>query len=218
MDYAGIVSEFLKSHEDAGVAAIDLETLLGDSVTFLSGERIIAVSISWIDSTGFLRSAVSVADGDDPDSEYNILQSLDSHFESIDPSIILGYNHTGYDIPLIQMKIKRLQYNVRLRNIEKYFGTSWCLDLMYAIADDLWKYEGEYYIRKLDDVVIHERYKELPLMRVKDLVRLNGKTKGEAIRFLWENDRQKFVKYALGDSRDLILIFCNIFGLKLPKL
>lgn len=218
MDYSGIVSEFLKSHETAGVAAIDIETLLGDSVTFLSGERIIAISISWIDSAGFLRSAVSVADGDDADSEYNILQSLDSHFETIDPAIIIGYNHTGYDIPLIQMKIKKLQYGMRLRNIEKFFGTSWCLDLMYVIADDLWKYEDEYRIRKLDDVVIHEKYKDLPLMRVKNLVHLDGKTKSEAIRYLWQNDREKFVKYSLGDSRDLILLFSDIFGLSSPKL
>lgn len=218
MDYAGILSELLSKHEDMRIAAIDIETLMTDGASFLSGERIIAVSLSWIDPVGILRSTVSVADGDSSDAEYNILQALDSKLESINPSIIIGYNHTGYDIPLIQMKIKQLQFSMRLRNIEKYFGTSWCLDLMYAIADDLWKYDGEYHIRKLDDVVIHERYKELPLLRVKDLVHLNGKTKGEAIKFLWENDRQKFVKYALGDSRDLILIFCNIFGLKLPKL
>ncbi len=218
MDYARILSGFHNSSDATGIAAIDIETLVADGASFLSGERIIAISVSWIDSTNQLRSAVSVADGDDPDSEYNILQALDSRLESLEPEVIIGYNHTGYDIPLIQMKIKRLPYSMRLRNIERFLGTSWCLDLMYVIADDLWKYEGDYRIRKLDDVVIHEKYKDLPLMRVKNIAHMNGKTKGEAIKHLWQNDRENFVKYSIGDTKDLIVLFSDIFGLSSPKI
>lgn len=218
MDYARILSGFHNSSDATGIAAIDIETLVADGTSFLSGERIIAISVSWIDSTNQLRSAVSVADGDDPDSEYNILQALDSRLESLEPEVIIGYNHTGYDIPLIQMKIKRLPYSMRLRNIERFLGTSWCLDLMYVIADDLWKYEGDYRIRKLDDVVIHEKYKDLPLMRVKNIAHMNGKTKGEAIKHLWQNDRENFVKYSIGDTKDLIVLFSDIFGLSSPKI
>ena len=217
MDYNQLVAEALASHRDLGILSIDIETLMDDSSSFLSGERIIAVSLSWIDQTNSLRSAVFVAEGDSEEAEYNILQLLDSRLAEVNPSIIIGYNHTGYDIPLIQMKIKRLQYNKRLRNIEKYFGIAWCLDLMYVIADDLWKFGGEYRMRKLDDIVVHEKYKDLPLMRVKSIVHIEGMTKGKAIRDLWLNDREKFVKYSLGDSRDLVLLFCGIYGLGLPK-
>ena len=59
------------------------------------------------------------------------------------------------------------------RSIERVLGTAYCLDMMYVISDDLGKYDGDNYIRKLDEVVTHEKYEHLPLLRVKNLVHLD---------------------------------------------
>jgi DNA polymerase elongation subunit (family B) len=216
MDYLENARGILSARRDARIASVDLETLMPPGTKFLSGERIIAISISWIDRE--LRSKVYIAEGDSEDSEYSILSLLNEKLGEISPDIIIGYNHTGYDIPLIQMKIKRMSYSQRLRNIERVLGTAYCLDMMYVISDDLGKYDGDYYIRRLDDVVTHEKYEHLPLSRAKNLVHIDGMSKADAINYLWKNDRDKFVKYCIGDTRDLILIFMDMLGLGFPKL
>jgi DNA polymerase elongation subunit (family B) len=216
MDYLENARGILSARRDARIASVDLETLMPPGTKFLSGERIIAISISWIDRE--LRSKVYIAEGDSEDSEYSILSLLNEKLGEISPDIIIGYNHTGYDIPLIQMKIKRMSYSQRLRNIERVLGTAYCLDMMYVISDDLGKYDGDYYIRRLDDVVTHEKYEHLPLSRAKNLVHIDGMSKADAINYLWKNDRDRFVKYCIGDTRDLILIFMDMLGLGFPKL
>lgn len=216
MDYLENARSILSNRRDARIASIDLETLMPPGTKYLSGERIIAISISWIDHD--IRSKVYIAESDSEDSEYNILALLNEKLGEILPSIIIGYNQTGYDIPLIQMKMKRLSYSKRLRNIERVLGIAYCLDMMYVISDELGKYDGDYYIRKLDEVVTHEKYDHLPLSRAKNLVHIDGMSKPEAINYLWKNDRDKFVKYCIGDTRDLILILLDTLGLGSPEL
>ncbi len=216
MDYRSVVREAVRNSGIEGVISIDIETLMPPGTLFLSGERIIAISVSW--ATGHVNSQVYMAEDDTPDSEYNILDLLNTKLREMDPQIIIGYNHTGYDIPLIQMKVKHLEYSRRLRDIEKAFGTAYCLDMMYPIAEDLGKYDGDFYIRKLEDVVSHEAYSHLNLSRNKSLVKIPDKSKGEAIIHLWKNDRDKFLKYCIGDTRDLMLIFMDMFGLNSSKL
>ncbi|MCL4342618.1 MAG: hypothetical protein M1267_02030 [Candidatus Thermoplasmatota archaeon] len=196
------------------VVALDLETLITDGKSFLSGERIIAISLSYHpgSSPASIATEVRVAEDATELAEADLLKWLDGKLAILDPEIIIGYNHTGYDIPLIQGKTRTFNYGSRPRNILFYFGTAWCLDMMYVVADDLWKYNGDYYLRKLDDVVVNERYAGLPLKRVKNLVRLDGKNKGEAIKHLWENERDAFVKYCEGDTHDILAIFDDIFS------
>jgi DNA polymerase elongation subunit (family B) len=216
MDYKHAVKSLLSGNRRPVIAAFDVESLMSRGTVFLSGERIIAISYSVL--TDKIHTNVYVSDDDSESSEYNLLSALDSKLKETDPEIIIGYNHTGYDIPLIQMKIKKLSYENRLRSIERSFGTAYCLDMMYVIADDLGNYDGDYHIRKLDNVVTHERYINLPLQRAKYLTHIDGKTKGEAIKDLWMNDRKSFIRYCTGDSSDLIYIFMDIFGLKFPEL
>ncbi|MCL4329344.1 MAG: hypothetical protein M1151_03375 [Candidatus Thermoplasmatota archaeon] len=197
-----------KNIPPASIFSFDLETRLTKPGAFLSGERIIAVSCSY--GLPEVKTELFVAEEETPEEEIRILEETDRLLRQIDPAVILGYNHTGYDIPLVQSKIKRLPYEKRLRNFEYYLGTAWSLDMMYVIADDLWKYDGDYYIRKLDDVVMHERYYSLPLMRKKSLARRQGMNKGDVIYDLWKNDRKSFEEYCKGDTSDLLLIFNDI--------
>lgn len=213
---SGQYYEILKNRKNLDrerVMAIDLETLVASSRGFLTNERIIAASMSHFESSsGKIDTAVVVANSDSENDEKRLISEIDSRIREIDPEIIIGYNHTGYDIPLLQMKTRNFSYGERPRNLLYYLGTAWCLDMMYVIAEDLLKADGDYYIRKLDDVVLHERYSSLPLKRRKGLVRIDGMNKGEAVRKLWQEDRNSFIEYCEGDTHDILLIFKEIFG------
>ncbi len=192
------------------VVAIDLETLVEPERGFLSGESIIAVSLSM--GLGKIRTEVLVSDEDTPEEENRILHELDSILQSASPEVIIGYNHTGYDLPLLQMKTRNRGYDSQLWNVKYYLGTAYTLDMMYVIALDLEDGGERYRMRKLMDAVNHNRYSELPLMRVKELAVSEGKGKGEVIRDLWRNDREKFLKYCEGDTHDILAIYHSIFS------
>lgn len=192
------------------VLAIDLETLVDSSNGFLTGERIIAASIS----RGFreISTEVLVADEDSADEENRILHELDSLLQVADPEVIIGYNHTGYDLPLLQMKTRNRQYDDQLWNLKYYLGTSYTLDMMYVIAHDLQDSGDRYRIRKLRHAVDHEKYAILPLMRVKGLAVSETMNPGEAIREMWLHDRDSFLKYCRGDTHDILAIYHYIFS------
>lgn len=205
------ISDFISLNPELVVCAFDLETLIDDSLTFLTGERIIAISASFFSQS--IKSFTFVAESDTAREEMRILRELDEKFAEFAPDIIIGYNHTGYDIPLIMTKIKNLKYEDRTRNLEYYFGTSWCMDMMYLLAEDLYVYDGFHKIRKLDEVLVHEKYRTLKTMKTKSNVQIEGMNKAEAIKHLWLNDRKKFTEYSLGDSYDVLVLFKEIIGM-----
>lgn len=202
------LSNFISSNPDTVVCAIDLETLVADAGGFLSGESIIGISVAF--TSDMLKTHTFVSEEDTKAEEMRILRELDQSLAEISPGIILGYNHTGYDIPLIISKIRNLSYEDRNRNLEYYLGTAWCLDMKYLVAEDLYDYDWYYKIRKLDEVLNHEKYKELETMNVKKNVHIEGLDKGEAIKHLWLNERDKFIQYSMGDSYDLMVLFGEI--------
>jgi DNA polymerase elongation subunit (family B) len=191
------------------VLSFDLETLVVDSEGFLTNEEIIVISAAY--NFPAIRTDVYVSKPEELNREEQLLRNFDSLLGRVQPEIVIGYNHTGYDIPLIQKKIRNRNFSNRFRNIEYYIGTSWCLDMMYVIADDIEKLTGDYIIRKLDDVVVHERYSTLPLKRVKNLVAQPDKNKGQVIKEMWMNRDEKLREYAAGDSHDILVIFHDIF-------
>lgn len=159
------ISSFVSHNPDSSICAIDLETLVVDSGGFLTGERIIAISISVLKEE--IESYVFVADADSAAEEMRILRELDQKLAEISPTVILGYNHTGYDIPLVITKIRNLGHEDRNRNLEYFLGSAWCMDMKYLIAEDLYSYDGFYRIRKLEDVIAHEKYSSLETMGAK---------------------------------------------------
>lgn len=204
------LSRFLSCNPEAAACSIDLETLVTDSGGFLTGESIISASISYMKEG--VETSIFISENDSAAEEMRILRELDAKLAEISPDIILGYNHTGYDIPLIMTKTRKLEHEDRTRNIEYFLGTAWCLDMKYLCAEDLYSYDGFYKVRKLDDVVNHEKYRNLDTFRAKDLVHVEGMNKGEAIKYLWLNDRDKFIKYSKGDTHDLMVLFNEISG------
>ncbi|MEM0156030.1 MAG: 3'-5' exonuclease [Thermoplasmataceae archaeon] len=197
-----------QSMKDPRVISIDLETLIDSQQDFLNDERIIAISLSY--SVPSPRTEVFVAKDESEMSERDILNKMDNFLGSYQPNVIIGYNQTGYDIPLIQTKLRKLSYADQLWNFKYYSGTSIIIDMMYIIAEDL-EAEGDFKLRKLRDVVSHPRYAHLNLNRKKDNVIIEGMNVGQAIRHLWKNDPVKFLEYCKGDTEDVLNIFYYLF-------
>ena len=208
-EYFQFIRELLHSIDRRKILSFDLETLVADSNGFLTNEEIIGISAAY--NFPEVHTDVYISKPEEHEREESLLKRFDELLGRVQPEIIIGYNHTGYDIPLIQKKIRNRNFSNRLRNIEYYIGTSWCLDMMYVIAEDIEKMTGDYFIRKLDDVVVHERYSSLPLKRVKNIVIQQNKNKGEVIKEMWLNKDEKLRDYAAGDSHDILLIFHDIF-------
>ncbi|MCL4327383.1 MAG: hypothetical protein M1149_03645 [Candidatus Thermoplasmatota archaeon] len=208
-EYFQFIRELSHSIDRRKILSFDLETLVVDSNGFLTNEEIIGISAAY--NFPEIRTDVYISKPEEHEREESLLKKFDELLGRVQPEIIIGYNHTGYDIPLIQKKIRNRNFSNRLRNIEYYIGTSWCLDMMYVIAEDIEKMTGDYFIRKLDDVVVHERYSSLPLKRVKNIVIQQNKNKGEVIKEMWLNKDEKLRDYAAGDSHDILLIFHDIF-------
>lgn len=208
-EYFQFIRELSHSIDRRKILSFDLETLVVDSNGFLTNEEIIGISAAY--NFPEIHTDVYISKPEEHEREESLLKKFDELLGRVQPEIIIGYNHTGYDIPLIQKKIRNRNFSNRLRNIEYYIGTSWCLDMMYVIAEDIEKMTGDYFIRKLDDVVVHERYSSLPLKRVKNIVIQQNKNKGEVIKEMWLNKDEKLRDYAAGDSHDILLIFHDIF-------
>jgi DNA polymerase elongation subunit (family B) len=192
------------------VVAIDLETLIDTPADFLTGERIIAVSISYFDISE-LRTEVLIAKDNTIDEEDRILKEFDRKMRDLNPSIIIGYNHSGYDVPLIRIKMNRRSYSKQLWNLKRILSTSYLLDMMYVIADDLYEFDGDYRLRKLSEVVIHPRYQDLKLQRSKYLTKREGMPVNKAIELMWKEEPNNFREYCSGDTKDLMSIFTYIF-------
>ncbi|GGM74578.1 hypothetical protein GCM10007108_10650 [Thermogymnomonas acidicola] len=194
------------------IVSLDLETLVRGKGQFLTGERIIAYSMSIAgDRT---EDRVYVADSDDDASEMALLRELDRDFGKYRPMVLTGYNISGYDIPLLNLKMRNLSFENQLWNVKYTISTAFCLDAMYVIADDLYRFDGDWHIRKLRDVISHEAYAGLNLMRKKQNVMMEGLDVSAAIERLWREDRERFREYCAGDSHDVMEIVKEIFSLR----
>ena len=210
MDYRSLVNSITHGNRMYSVVAIDLETLIDTPADFLTGERIVAVSMSYMDINE-LKTDVLVAKDSSTNEEDRILKEFDRKMRDLNPSIIIGYNHSGYDVPLIRIKMNRRSYSKQLWNLKRILSTAYLLDMMYVIADDLYEYDGDYRLRKLSEVVIHPRYGELQLQRSKYLTKREGIPVNKAIELMWREEPDNFRDYCTGDTRDLMSIFSYIF-------
>lgn len=190
--------------------SLDLETLIHKQRDFLTNEPIIAVSISYFKDS--INTELFVAKNDSKEEEENILIKSGNFVSSLEPAIIIGYNHTGYDVPLLQMKLKSHSVFSQLYKFKYYLATSYVLDMMYVVADYLYSYDGDYRLRKLSEVVSHEAFSSLDLDRKKNLVIKEGKGVGEVIEDLWKSGSNDFIDYIRGDTRDILKIFFRLFS------
>lgn len=207
-----MVNSSVKESGIERVLSIDLETLIRTQDDFLTDERIIAISLSYFED-GKMSTELFIAESDSAEEEDRILDQLDMFVVAFRPTIIIGYNHTGYDLPLLRLKMRKRPYARQLWNLKYFLSVSYCLDMMPVISDFLGKVDGDYKYRKLSDVVIHESFAQVALDRKKDLVVREDKNKGEVIEELWRSKSEDFIDYCRGDTRDVLSIFAYIFNI-----
>lgn len=213
--YRPIVEKAISEFGDGSVLSIDLETIVRNTGDFLTGERIIAISLSYLVS-GHIETELLIAGNEEEVEEDRILSELDRRISELKPSVIIGYNHVGYDLPLLRIKMLKRPYSRQLWNLKRYISIAYCPDMMYVIADDLFNYDGDYRLRKLSDVVIHPGYSHLDLLRNKFLSKREGTPVNQVIENMWKNEPENFKLYCSGDTSDLISIFFYIFkGMRL---
>jgi len=190
------------------VVCIDLETKVLDG-QFVTGERILAISLSYMHGDN-IESRVIVLRADDDGSELELLREFDKFLLEIRPLVLIGFNLTGYDIPLLNMKLRKYSDN-KFWGITDAVGRCYVLDMKHPIRFELAKFSGSPKFVSLRDVVNHPRFASLPLMRSKNV--LTSANKGQEIFELWKKNNRTFKDYAEGDARDVLLIFLNIFDL-----
>ena len=208
--YRSLVEKALEDFGNESVVSIDLETIIHSTGDFLTNEKIIAVSLSYLNGSQ-VETELFIARDDTEREEDRILLDFDRRISDLKPSIIIGYNHTGYDLPLLRMKMLKRGYSKQLWNLKKFASIAYCPDMMYVIADDLFSLDGDYRLRKLSEVVVHPGYSELELQRNKYLSIRSGQPVNEAIEAMWKSEPENFKLYCSGDTADLISIFFYIF-------
>lgn len=211
--YGSIVKSLVGESGLERVLSIDLETLIRNQADFLTDERIIAVSLSYFEDGG-MNTELFVARDDSLQEEDFLLDRLDSFIQSFRPTLIIGYNQSGYDLPLLRLKMRKRSYSRQLWNLKYYLSVSYCLDMMPVISDFLGSLDGDYKYRKLSEVVKHHSFAHLELDRKKELVLRDGKNIGEVIEELWRSGSEDFVEYCRGDTRDVLSIFTDIFKME----
>ncbi len=200
---------FSQGYKDR-IISIDLETKVLKPNDFLTNERVLSVAVArGVGST--VDTSLTILLDDSPEAEAILFQSVNELLAQIRPVIVLGYNISGYDIPLLQMKLRSLPrpYWAIKDAVERAF----ILDMKHPLMIELADFDGsQWKIRTLEEILNHPRFAPLPLSREKNVLRgLDKNEKGVKIFNLWKKDRIAFEKYALGDVVDVLSLFAELY-------
>jgi hypothetical protein len=213
MSYASVARTVVNLARTSGenrILSLDLETKVTGSGQFLTGERILGVSVAWKEHTQ-VRTKTIVLEEESDAAEGKLFSELDTLLLQLRPLVLVGYYITHYDLPLL---------NIKLRNTRKpYWGIedtvtrAYVLDLKDPVRFEVAERDNTPpSALSFDKVVEHERFAGLPLMRARGLARCDTKSeKGAKIYQLWMTDRERFRVYSQGDAHDALLIFEELF-------
>ncbi|MFH1199664.1 MAG: hypothetical protein V1708_01205, partial [Candidatus Micrarchaeota archaeon] len=209
------------------VVSIDLETKVLRPEDFLSNERVLAAGISVRGFDGMVHTQTATLEEDSDESEFALMEKLGRMLEPIHALVLAGYNISGYDFPLLCLKLKRYDDYQRakaapgekLKFPREYWALkdaltrAYILDIMHVARFKVAKHDGTSarYL-KLKDVIAHPMFSALPLMKKKDLGEGDGeKNKGEVIYGMWKDRDARLVEYLEGDVHDTLLIAEELF-------
>lgn len=202
------------------VISIDLETKIMKKEDFLSGERILAVGVARRFGSGIETCMFRLKEETD-DAELELLYETARWLQMAKPLVLLGYNIAGYDFPLLCLKLKWHDDYLRRKSagakpvfpreywaLKDALTRTYILDLMhplrFAIAEHD-KATPKY--KSLEDVVNHQCYSALPLMRRKQLASSDSQEgKGVRIYEMWKSNNPDFEKYLEGDVHDVLAL------------
>lgn len=208
---ATAVIEWAVSHGHSDkIVSLDLETKVLSPDQFLTGETVLSIAFARNVGSG-VESKMFTLKEESPAAEEMLFSSANQFIDTVRPLVIIGYNITGYDIPLLTMKLRSLPtpYWAMKDMVERAF----LLDLKHPLKFELANFDGSRIkIWKLEEVLNHERFSHLPLKRAKDL--LNGgskQEKGRKIYEMWKKRRADFEQYAVGDVVDVLALFEELY-------
>jgi hypothetical protein len=142
--------------------------------------------------------------------------------------VLLGYNISGYDFPLLILKLKWLEEyfkrksgpDAKPRYPQEYWALkdaltrTYVLDLMHPLRFAIAQSDNttpKY--KSLEDVVNHARYASLKLMRRKGILKVaTSEGKGKLIYEMWKMRDPNFNLYLEGDVHDVLLLAEELYG------
>ncbi len=218
----------IKAHSAWGqVVSIDLETKITKKEDFLSGERILAVGVARRIANGIETKTFRLSEETD-EAEIALLYEAARYLQQARPLVLLGYNISGYDFPLLCLKLK--WHDDFLRNKTKegkpnfpreYWALkdaltrTYILDLMHPLRFAIAAHDSSTpKYKSLADVVSHPCYASLALMRRKNLASGNStENKGKVIYDLWRTHDPNFERYLEGDVHDVLMLAECLYGI-----
>ncbi|HII53440.1 hypothetical protein COT30_02545 [Candidatus Micrarchaeota archaeon CG08_land_8_20_14_0_20_49_17] len=231
-EFTQAIMDIVKSRRQWGrVVSLDLETKVLEG-EFLSNERILAAGIAYREG-GIVKHGVAMLDEETDESEFLLLKKVGSFFTQVRPLVLLGYNISGYDYPLISTKLKQWGDH-SAKHGEKRDGKpifpqeywalkdaltrSYILDLMHVARFAIAKQDNTTpkYL-SLEKVIDHPMFAEVPLMRKKHLAGEVKAEKGKKIYEMWKNNDQHLSEYLNADVHDTLLIAEKLFGINFVK-
>jgi hypothetical protein len=192
------------------IVSLDLETKVLSPSDFLTGETILSFALARR-VNGSIETRLFTLDNETPDSQQALFDAASQEIERIRPLIALGYNITGYDFPLLRIKLRNspIPHWALIDMVERAF----ILDMKYPLKFELARSDGSSpRVRTLEDVVNHPRFSQLELSRTKNMLNgLDKSQKGQKIYDMWKMNKNDFGKYATGDVVDVLLLFEEMF-------
>jgi len=208
---ATAVIEWAVSHGHSDrIVSFDLETKVLAADKFLTNETVL--SIAFARHIGKkVDSKVLTLQEESAEAEDQLFFSANQLIENVRPLVVVGYNITGYDVPLLQMKLRSLPkpYWAFKDVVERAF----IFDLKHPLKFELANFDGSRIkIRGLEEILNHERFSHLPLVKAKKILNgANKEEKGIKIYELWRKHKAEFEKYAIGDVMDVLALFEELY-------
>ena len=208
------------------VVSIDLETKITKKEDFLTGERILAVGVARRTQSGIETSIFRLKEETD-EGELELLYETARWMQMVRPLVLLGYNISGYDFPLLCLKLKWHDDFLRAKSagakpifpreywaLKDALTRTYILDLMHPLRFAIAQYDkATPKYKSLSDVVSHQCYSALPLMRRKQLAAGEGtEGKGARIYEMWKSRNPDFEKYLEGDVHDVLALAECLYG------
>lgn len=217
--------------------SIDLETKIEKKSDFLTGERLLGIGFARR-VNGSVETKMLRLKDDMDEAEVELLDEAARWLFNVRPLLLLGYNISGYDYPLLALKVK--WYDDRGRALCKegerpvfpreYWALkdaltrAFVLDMMHSLRFAMAKYDGNTAkYRSLAYSVAHPMFAGVPLMRRKELadpdankdtnVAKDKQTdKGKKLYEMWKTHDPSFESYLEGDVHDVLLLAEEIYG------
>jgi len=188
--------------------AFDFETKVLKLDEFLTGEIILGVSLARRVSSGEIEKEIIILNDESDEEELELLKKLDKILQQWKPLLIMGYFSRDYDLPLLSLKKQKYKLlGHKLWGVTNIINGSIHLELAdlsrYLIEK---KYQESRGYRRMDVIMEHKHFSDLPFINTKKLISTSRENKGLEIYHSWKKKDPKYEKYLEGEAHDQLLI------------